>query len=123
MKPRSHIVEATPDRLPTILGRDATDLSRVMFVVFDEAVCELHPTYVIDLSFTFDVCSGENRETLIFLAIMTRSFHAVHETLPDDADAFRFHSRENRLKTVYVLDQRYIYPCQPIWKSFMSSTC
>lgn len=109
LQARPHIVVATPGRLAIMLARGAIDLSRVRFLVLDEADRLLDPTYVDDLTNALDACSRDNRQTLMFSATMTPSLDALHGTLSEGAEAFRFDARENQFATVEALDQRYIF--------------
>lgn len=124
LQSRPHIVVATPGRLAMMVSRGAVDLSRVRYLVLDEADRLLDPTYLDDLSTALDACTANNRQTLMFSATMTPTLDGV---MPDDNEddegddgdeqkrkkqkrgVFRFDASDNRFATVDALDQRYIF--------------
>lgn len=103
-----HVLVATPGRLALMLRRDAVDLARVRFLVFDEADRLLDPTYLADLKAVLDACSSEHRQTLMFSATMTASLAQLQEVAMD-SDTVRFDARENRFATVDALRQEYVF--------------
>lgn len=109
LQARPHIVIATPGRLAMMIKREAIDLSRVRYLILDEADRLLDPTYVDDLSTALDACTSDNRQTLMFSATMTPSLDLLQQSIQDVKPPFRFNARDNRFATVEALDQRYIF--------------
>lgn len=108
LEKRPHIVVATPGRLGLLVSKHSLDLSRVRFVVLDEADRLLDPTYLLDLKTILDACSSDKRQTLMFSATMTSSLEQLQEVAMDK-DAVRFDARLNRFATVDALKQEYIF--------------
>lgn len=82
---RPHIVVATPGRLVDHLNSSnhEWDLSRVKFLVLDEADRLLTPTFAPELTKLFDVLP-RNRQTCLFTATLTPSIDAIAEAPPRD---------------------------------------
>lgn len=114
LKGRPHILIATPGRLSLMISRQSVDLSKVRFIVLDEADRLLDPCYLEDLKSALDACSSSARQTLMFSATMTPSMELLHENVSGDAHSgssstFRFDARENRFATVEKLKQEYLF--------------
>lgn len=114
LKGRPHIVIATPGRLSLMISRQSVELSKVRYIVLDEADRLLDPCYLDDLKLTLDACSSPARQTLMFSATMTPSMELLHESVSGDdnsgsSNAFRFDARENRFATVEKLTQEYLF--------------
>lgn len=114
LKGRPHIVIATPGRLSLMISRQSIDLSKVRFIVLDEADRLLDPCYLDDLKSALDACSSAVRQTLMFSATMTPSMELLHESVSGETHSssngtFRFDARENRFATVEKLTQEYLF--------------
>lgn len=114
LKGRPHIVIATPGRLSLMISRQSIDLSKVRFIVLDEADRLLDPCYLEDLKSALDACSSAVRQTLMFSATMTPSMELLHESFSGEthsgsSNTFRFDARENRFATVEKLTQEYLF--------------
>lgn len=110
LKARPHVVVATPGRLALMVSKGFVDLSRVRFLVLDEADRLLDATYLSDLKTILDACAAPSRQTLMFSATMTPTMELLQSNVMDsESETFRFDSRENVFKTVDALQQYYIF--------------
>ncbi|KIM90730.1 hypothetical protein PILCRDRAFT_811194 [Piloderma croceum F 1598] len=108
---RPHVVVATPGRIVDHL-RSSTggewDLSRVKFLVLDEADRLLTPTFAPELAYLFDVLPKE-RQTCLFTATLTPSIEAVASAPPRPGKDKPFiHRMSTSTETVDTLKQNYI---------------
>lgn len=107
---RPHVLIATPGRLRLMVSRNYVDLSRVRFVVLDEADRLLDPSYVEDLKTILDACSSPTRQTLMFSATMTSSLRYLQEiAMDEDRETVQFDSRKHGYATVENLSQYYTF--------------
>lgn len=108
---RPHVVIATPGRLALLLRRDVDRvLSRVRFLVVDEADRMLENEYLGDLGLVLDAASAPDRQTLLFSATMTPSMDRLHSLAMKETAAFRFDANLcNPFATVASLEQRYLF--------------
>ncbi|KAI8065531.1 P-loop containing nucleoside triphosphate hydrolase protein [Gongronella butleri] len=103
---RPHVIIATPGRLRDHLesSSGAVDLSRVQFLVLDEADRLLSSTFVSDLGILFGKMP-EKRQTLLFTATMTESILALKEGKKKPF----VHVCQGDTMTVATLDQHYLF--------------
>lgn len=107
---RPHVVIATPGRLVDHLrsSHGEWDLSRLRFLVLDEADRLLTPTFSSDLSYLFSVLPKE-RQTCLFTATMSPSVTAIAEAPPKPGKDRPFlHLMKESVETVSTLQQKYI---------------
>ena len=109
LEKRPHIVVATPGRMALMIRKGYVDLSRVRYVVLDEADRLLDAAYLGDLKSILGACTSEKRQMLLFSATMTSSIEALQRVAMEDESVFRFDARENRFATVDCLKQTYIF--------------
>ncbi|KAJ7937107.1 P-loop containing nucleoside triphosphate hydrolase protein [Mycena leptocephala] len=107
---RPHIVVATPGRIVDHLRSSGGewDLSRVKFLVLDEADRLLSPTFAPELSHLFGVLP-KDRQTCLFTATLTPSIEALAAAPPRPGKDKPFvHRMTQRVETVDTLKQHYI---------------
>ncbi|KAJ7228722.1 DEAD-domain-containing protein [Mycena pura] len=110
LRNRPHIVVATPGRIADHLRSSAGewDLSRVKFLVLDEADRLLSPTFAPDLSHIFSALP-EDRQTCLFTATLTPSIEALAVAPPRPGKDKPFiHRTTQSVETVDTLKQHYI---------------
>ncbi|KAJ8905346.1 hypothetical protein NDN08_001853 [Rhodosorus marinus] len=100
-----HIIVATPGRLADCTRREDVDLSRVKFVVLDEADRLLEGAFSEDLAAILDGANEENRQTLLFSATVSKKVKALAENFSEGV--FRFDAKSTKYKTVEQLVQEY----------------
>jgi ATP-dependent RNA helicase DDX49/DBP8 len=110
---RPHVVIATPGRLALLLRREdgsAGVLSRVRYLVVDEADRMLEAEYLPDLGVVLDAASASDRQTMLFSATMTPSMDRLHELVLQSTSAFRFDANTlNPFATLAALKQQYVF--------------
>ncbi|KAI8335073.1 P-loop containing nucleoside triphosphate hydrolase protein [Chlamydoabsidia padenii] len=106
---RPHVIIATPGRLRDHLrsSSGAVDLTRVKYLVMDEADRLLSSTFVSELGAIFSVMPTD-RHTLLFTATMTDSILALQETTNKKKKPF-VHVCAMDTHTVSTLDQHYVF--------------
>ncbi|KAK7061670.1 P-loop containing nucleoside triphosphate hydrolase protein [Favolaschia claudopus] len=107
---RPHIVVATPGRIVDHLRSSSGewDLSRVKFLVLDEADRLLSPTFAPELSHIFGVLP-KDRQTCLFTATLTPSIEALAAAPPRPGKEKPFiHRMVQSVETVETLKQHYI---------------
>lgn len=107
---RPHVVIATPGRIVDHLRNSSGewDLSRVRFLVLDEADRLLMPTFASELSYLFGILP-KNRQTCLFTATSTPSIEALANATPRPGKEKPFiHRMEESIETVSTLKQFYI---------------
>ncbi|KAF9645350.1 DEAD-domain-containing protein [Thelephora ganbajun] len=107
---RPHVVVATPGRIVDHLksSHGGWDLSRIKFLVLDEADRLLTPTFTPELSYLFNVLPGE-RQTCLFTATLTPSIETIAEAPPRPGKRKLFmHRMTDTIETVSTLQQHYI---------------
>ncbi|EKM80336.1 hypothetical protein AGABI1DRAFT_99944 [Agaricus bisporus var. burnettii JB137-S8] len=107
---RPHVVIATPGRIVDHLRSSSGqwNLSRVTFLVLDEADRLLTPTFAPELSYLFDVLP-KDRQTCLFTATWTSSIDAVADAPPKPGKQKPFiHRMKEMVETVSTLKQHYI---------------
>ncbi|OCH92184.1 DEAD-domain-containing protein [Obba rivulosa] len=107
---RPHVVVATPGRIVDHLKSSGGewDLSRVKFLVLDEADRLLTPTFAPELSYLFDILPKE-RQTCLFTATLTPAVEALAEAPPKPGKQKPFiHRMTETVETVSTLKQHYI---------------
>lgn len=110
LKDRPHVVIATPGRMVDHLRSSSGewDLSRVKFLVLDEADRLLTPTFAPDLSHLFGVLP-KDRQTSLFTATLTESIEALASAPPRPGKQHLFiHRMSAKIETVSTLKQHYI---------------
>ncbi|KAF7776205.1 hypothetical protein Agabi119p4_4598 [Agaricus bisporus var. burnettii] len=101
---------ATPGRIVDHLRSSSGqwNLSRVKFLVLDEADRLLTPTFAPELSYLFDVLP-KDRQTCLFTATWTSSIDAVADAPPKPGKQKPFiHRMKEMVETVSTLKQHYI---------------
>ncbi|KAJ3811248.1 P-loop containing nucleoside triphosphate hydrolase protein [Lentinula lateritia] len=118
---RPHIVIATPGRLVDHLrsGSGEWTLSRVKFLVLDEADRLLSSSFVPELSFLFNALPKE-RQTCLFTATLTTSIENVANTAPRPGKQKPFiHRMTEKIDTVATLKQSYILVPSHVRESYL----
>ncbi|KIJ69994.1 hypothetical protein HYDPIDRAFT_104666 [Hydnomerulius pinastri MD-312] len=107
---RPHVVIATPGRIVDHLRSSSGDwdLSRVKFLVLDEADRLLTQTFAPELAYLFNVLPND-RQTCLFTATLTPSVETL-ATAPPKAGKLKpfFHRTESTVETVASLKQHYV---------------
>lgn len=107
---RPHVVVATPGRIVDHLKSSGGgwDLSRIKFLVLDEADRLLAPTFAPELAYLFQ-CLPTERQTCLFTATLTPAVVALAETRPKPGKIKPFfHRTESSVETVTSLKQHYL---------------
>ncbi|TDL29979.1 DEAD-domain-containing protein [Rickenella mellea] len=107
---RPHVVVGTPGRIVDHLksSNGEWDLSRIKFLVLDEADRLLTSTFAPELSFLFDLLPKE-RQTCLFTATMTPSIESLIEAPPRPGKQIPFvHRMSAVVETVETLKQYYL---------------
>ncbi|CAG8617750.1 10005_t:CDS:2 [Dentiscutata heterogama] len=107
---RPHVVIATPGRLVDHINSSniKSSLSKIRFLVLDEADRLLSDTFADDLNVIFDNIPSK-RQTLLFTATMTENILAI-ENLKEDPDKRPFvYQIKSDTSTVSTLAQYYIF--------------
>ncbi|KAL5487551.1 DBP8 [Sanghuangporus weigelae] len=107
---RPHVVVATPGRIVDHLksSSDEWDLSRVKFLVLDEADRLLTPSFASELAYLFKVLPKE-RQTCLFTATMTESIEELIAAPPRPGKQKPFvHRMTAPVETVETLEQFYL---------------
>ncbi|KAF9075897.1 P-loop containing nucleoside triphosphate hydrolase protein [Rhodocollybia butyracea] len=119
---RPHIVIATPGRMVDHLkssGSGEWNLSRVKFLVLDEADRLLSSSFVPELSYLFDVLPKE-RQTCLFTATLTPSIENVANAPPRPGKQKPFIRRMTEtVETVATLKQSYILVPSHVRESYL----
>ncbi|KAE9410428.1 DEAD-domain-containing protein [Gymnopus androsaceus JB14] len=118
---RPHIVIATPGRMVDHLksGSGEWNLSRVKFLVLDEADRLLSSSFVPELSYLFNVLPKE-RQTCLFTATLTSSIENVANAPPRPGKQKPFiHRMSETVETVSTLKQSYILVPSHIRESYL----
>ncbi|EPT03636.1 hypothetical protein FOMPIDRAFT_1028500 [Fomitopsis schrenkii] len=107
---RPHVVVATPGRIVDLIKSCSGDwdLSRIKFLVLDEADRLLTPTFAPELSYLFEVLPKE-RQTCLFTATLTPAVEALANAAPRPGKSKPFiHRMTESVETVETLQQHYI---------------
>ncbi|RXW25228.1 hypothetical protein EST38_g572 [Candolleomyces aberdarensis] len=107
---RPHVVIATPGRMVDHLKSTSGgwDLSRVKFLVLDEADRLLTPTFSPELSYLFNVLP-KDRQTCLFTATLTPAIETLIDAPPRPGKSKPFvHRMKEGVETVSTLKQYYI---------------
>ncbi|KAL5527879.1 hypothetical protein ACEPAG_6680 [Sanghuangporus baumii] len=107
---RPHVVIATPGRIVDHLKSSSGewDLSRVKFLVLDEADRLLTPSFASELAYLFNVLPKE-RQTCLFTATMTKSIEELIAAPPRPGKHKPFvHRMTSPTETVETLEQFYL---------------
>ncbi|KIM46242.1 hypothetical protein M413DRAFT_441319 [Hebeloma cylindrosporum] len=107
---RPHVVIATPGRIVDHLlsSSGGWDLTRVKFLVLDEADRLLTPTFTSELSHLFNVLPRD-RQTCLFTATLTESIEVLANTPPRPGKEKPFiHRMKEITETVSALKQQYL---------------
>ncbi|KAF7792901.1 hypothetical protein EIP86_004003 [Pleurotus ostreatoroseus] len=107
---RPHVVVATPGRLVDLMRSNSGEwsLSRVKFLVLDEADRLLTPSFAPELSYLFEAIPKQ-RQTCLFTATWTPSVQAVADAPPKPGKHQPFvHKMSENIETVETLKQHYI---------------
>ncbi|CAO3653933.1 unnamed protein product [Cunninghamella echinulata] len=111
LQKRPHVIIATPGRLRDHIqsSSGAVDLSRVKFLVMDEADRLLSSTFVNELKVILGKMPAEKRQTLLFTATMTESILALQEAEENPKKKPFVHVCAMDTHTVATLEQLYIF--------------
>ncbi|KIO12895.1 hypothetical protein M404DRAFT_124013 [Pisolithus tinctorius Marx 270] len=107
---RPHVVVATPGRIVDHLKSSGGgwDLSRIKYLVLDEADRLLAPTFAPELAYLFQHLPTE-RQTCLFTATLTPAVEVLAETRPKPGKMKPFfHRAESPVETVANLKQHYL---------------
>ncbi|KAF9452498.1 DEAD-domain-containing protein [Macrolepiota fuliginosa MF-IS2] len=107
---RPHVIIATPGRIVDHLRSTSGEwnLSRVKFLVLDEADRLLTPTFAPELSYLFSILP-KDRQTCLFTATWTSSIDTVADAPPKHGKQKPFtHRMTGIVETVSTLKQYYI---------------
>jgi len=107
---RPHIIIATPGRIVDHLRSSGNewDLSRIKFLVLDEADRLLTPTFAPELSYLFESIPKE-RQTCLFTATWTPAIENLANATPKPGKSKPFvHRMTETVETVETLKQYYI---------------
>ncbi|KAF8165398.1 P-loop containing nucleoside triphosphate hydrolase protein [Crassisporium funariophilum] len=118
---RPHVVIATPGRIVDHLRSSSGewDLSRVKFLVLDEADRLLTSTFSPELSYLFNVLPKE-RQTCLFTATLTPSIENLAEAQPRPGKQKPFiHRMKESVETVSTLKQHYILVPSHVRESYL----
>jgi len=118
---RPHLVVATPGRLVDHLrsSRSEWDLSRVKFLVLDEADRLLAPSFADDLAHLFGVLPRD-RQTALFTATWTPSVDSIANVAPKPGKQKPFiYKITSTVETVETLKQYYILVPSHIRESYL----
>ncbi|KAK0230867.1 P-loop containing nucleoside triphosphate hydrolase protein [Armillaria fumosa] len=118
---RPHIIIATPGRLVDHLnsGSGEWNLSRVKFLVLDEADRLLTPTFAPELAHLFGVLP-KSRQTCLFTATMTDSIENLADAEPQPGKQKPFvHRMSETVETVATLKQLYILVPSHVRESYL----
>lgn len=113
-----HVIVATPGRLADMLTRNPLppDLSRLQFLVLDEADRLLEPSFAPDLSAIMEH-AADKRQTLLFSATLTDNLKKLDSLFLDDP--FRY-DMEISPTTVNTLKQFYVFVPDAVKLSYLS---
>ncbi|KAH0839998.1 P-loop containing nucleoside triphosphate hydrolase protein [Lanmaoa asiatica] len=118
---RPHIVVATPGRIVDHLKSSSGDwdLSRIKFLILDEADRLLTPTFAPELSYLFNILPTD-RQTCLFTATLTPSVESVASMPPKRGKMIPFfHRTESPVETVSSLKQRYVLVPSHVRESYL----
>ncbi|OSC98963.1 DEAD-domain-containing protein [Trametes coccinea BRFM310] len=107
---RPHVVVATPGRIVDLLKSTSGewDLSRIKFLVLDEADRLLTPSFAPELSYLFGILPKE-RQTALFTATLTDAVERIADAPPKPGKQKPFvHRMTAKVETVETLKQHYI---------------
>ncbi|THG97141.1 hypothetical protein EW026_g4794 [Hermanssonia centrifuga] len=118
---RPHVVVATPGRIVDHLRSSSGewDLSRVKFLVLDEADRLLTSTFAPELAYLFEAIPKE-RQTCLFTATWTPSIEALADAPPKPGKQKPFvHRMVDKVETVETLKQHYILVPSHVRESYL----
>ncbi|KAG0009911.1 hypothetical protein BGZ80_001941, partial [Entomortierella chlamydospora] len=110
---RPHIIIATPGRLRDHINssKDAMHLSKVKFLVLDEADRLLTETFAEDLGGILEVLP-KKRQTLLFTATMTDAVLELAQPNPEDATTNRPSSSSSSSSSSSAKPPPFVYQCK-----------
>ncbi|KAL0070818.1 putative RNA helicase [Marasmius tenuissimus] len=118
---RPHVVVATPGRMVDHLksGNNDWNLSKVKFLVLDEADRLLSSTFTSDLSYLFEALPKE-RQTCLFTATWTPAIESVANATPKPGKQHPFiHKMTEEVETVATLKQYYFLVPSHVRESYL----
>ncbi|KAI9447741.1 DEAD-domain-containing protein [Lactarius indigo] len=118
---RPHVVVATPGRIVDHMRSSSAewDLSRVKFLVLDEADRLLSPSFAEDLAHLFGVLP-KDRQTALFTATWTPSIDSIADATPRPGKQKPFiHKITTVVETVETLKQYYILVPSHVRESYL----
>ncbi|KAH9938315.1 P-loop containing nucleoside triphosphate hydrolase protein [Fomitopsis serialis] len=118
---RPHVVVATPGRIVDLLKSCSGewDLSRIKFLVLDEADRLLTPTFAPELSYLFETLPKE-RQTCLFTATLTPAVETLANTPPRPGKQKPYvHRMTESVETVETLQQHYILVPSQVRESYL----
>ncbi|OSX60130.1 hypothetical protein POSPLADRAFT_1147823 [Postia placenta MAD-698-R-SB12] len=118
---RPHVVVGTPGRVVDLLKSCSGewDLSRIKFLVLDEADRLLTPTFAPELSYLFETLPRE-RQTCLFTATLTPAVEKLAQAPPRPGKQKPFiHRMTETIETVETLQQHYILVPSQVRESYL----
>ncbi|KAI9508679.1 P-loop containing nucleoside triphosphate hydrolase protein [Russula earlei] len=118
---RPHVVVATPGRLVDHIRSSSAewDLSRVKFLILDEADRLLAPSFADDLAYLFGVLPKE-RQTALFTATWTQSIGSLADAVPKPGKQRPFiYKITSIVETVESLKQHYVLVPSHVRESYL----
>ncbi|KAG7097020.1 hypothetical protein E1B28_004413 [Marasmius oreades] len=118
---RPHVIVATPGRMVDHMksGQNEWTLSKVKFLVLDEADRLLSPTFTSDLSYLFEALPTE-RQTCLFTATWTPAIDSVANAAPKPGKEPPFvHKMTEGVETVATLKQYYFLVPSHVRESYL----
>jgi ATP-dependent RNA helicase DDX49/DBP8 len=104
---RPHIVVATPGRLADLIqGSRPPKLSKIQFLVLDEADRLFDRSFAPDLATILKILPNENRQTLLFSATMDKNIREMENLGGNDLHKWKATEQSVAVDT---LDQRYLF--------------
>ncbi|PPQ71778.1 hypothetical protein CVT26_007612 [Gymnopilus dilepis] len=118
---RPHVVVATPGRIVDHLRSSSGewDLSRVKFLVLDEADRLLTSTFTPELSYLFNILPKQ-RQTCLFTATLTPAIENLADAPPRPGKQKPFvHRMRESIETVSTLKQHYVLVPSHVRESYL----
>ncbi|KAF9263465.1 DEAD-domain-containing protein [Marasmius fiardii PR-910] len=118
---RPHVIVATPGRMVDHMksGQNEWNLSKVKFLVLDEADRLLSSTFTSDLSYLFGALPKE-RQTCLFTATWTTAIDSVANATPkQDKQPPFVHRLTEKVETVATLEQYYFLVPSHVRESYL----
>mmetsp|Transcript_7289 Transcript_7289/g.22206 ORF Transcript_7289/g.22206 Transcript_7289/m.22206 type:complete len:432 (-) Transcript_7289:1788-3083(-) len=115
---RPHILVGTPGRLADFVRREVVDLSRVRYLVVDEADRLLDNSFSEDLSDILEASNPKSRQTLLFSATVSKTLETLANNFADGV--FRYDAKSRKYQTVEKLQQEYYLVPEDIKECYLA---